>query len=352
MKSFLIKRIHKEAKTISWIQKHYTSNLTLLIASIASALGTHHAYLVILPPLFWISDSQDTELRIYALGLIGVVNWSNYSTGFLKDALELPRPPAPVRRKDVLHSISKEYGFPSTHTANAFGFAVFSFVLLLQRRASAGFLVPMLLSVFLFSYAVVVGLSRVLLGMHSFVDVIGGAVVGFGVSLAHLMVLDVFEHFLQSDSGLTFPISIAFLAVLSILAHPHPSDPCPCFDDSLCFVAAWTGAVLGVWHRFHYGDSKASHDFVSFYEFAIRFAIGIVTVLLARIIIKETLGIVIAGFLDTPKNQKAQKKRFRLQKFEAAVPTTRFIVYVLIGILATDLIPVYIFPLIHSTSFR
>ena len=81
-----MKQIARESKWIAYIQYRYGNTLTMTISAVASILGTHYAYLLICPALFWFNNSDPVSdiFQLYALGLVGVVAWSNYWSGFLK----------------------------------------------------------------------------------------------------------------------------------------------------------------------------------------------------------------------------------------------------------------------------
>jgi putative membrane protein len=78
------------------------------------------------------------------------------------------------------------YGFFSGHAANAFGFAVSSYMLLRQDRSRRwkGY------AWWIFSWATMVSISRIFVGKHFFGDVLVGAIVGaiIGYSLTRLAI--------------------------------------------------------------------------------------------------------------------------------------------------------------------
>ncbi len=88
------------------------------------------------------------------------------AVGFgLKYAIARPRP------SDLGVKPEAEPSFPSAHTANAFAFAT---TLSSYHRK---------FTVAMFAWALLVGFSRIYLGLHYFTDVIGGAILGIVVSL-------------------------------------------------------------------------------------------------------------------------------------------------------------------------
>lgn len=74
--------------------------------------------------------------------------------------------------QNMIHLVNNhcggQYGFVSSHAANAFGFAIFS-ALVIQKRN---------ISLALIFWAILVSYSRIYLGVHYPADIIGGAVLG------------------------------------------------------------------------------------------------------------------------------------------------------------------------------
>jgi len=83
----------------------------------------------------------------------------------VKYAVARPRP------SDLGVVPEAEPSFPSAHTANAFAFAT---TLSSYHRK---------FTIVLFAWAILVGFSRLYLGLHYFTDIIGGAILGIVVSL-------------------------------------------------------------------------------------------------------------------------------------------------------------------------
>jgi len=127
-----------------------------------------HLY-ILLPLLYWlVSPMQGGAFFILAFKAF-VAERLIYTV--LKKKLKRRRPPAAIPGFKSLIVPSDEFSFPSGHTSAAF---LFSTLCCLWFGAVA---LP------LFAWAAVVGLSRVLLGVHFVTDVIAGALIGTTVAL-------------------------------------------------------------------------------------------------------------------------------------------------------------------------
>lgn len=97
---------------------------------------------------------------------------ANLSATGLKAAIDRPRPPLRYPNQDPLVPVPTTASFPSGHAATAFaGATVLAFAF------------PRLVPVF-FGLAAAIGFSRVYLGVHYPLDVVGGAIIGAGVAVA------------------------------------------------------------------------------------------------------------------------------------------------------------------------
>ena len=132
----------------------------LWLLAAVSHLGNVVVWLAIASALSWTGREE-------ARGLIPALISCFILTGAIKAVVGAPRPPG------GLVPVEDPYSFPSGHTAIAFLAASYLAV------GVEGALRPALIAM-----AVAVAYSRVALGVHRVVDVVGGAIVGLMVALA------------------------------------------------------------------------------------------------------------------------------------------------------------------------
>ncbi|KAI8913996.1 PAP2 superfamily-domain-containing protein [Powellomyces hirtus] len=221
------------------------------------ALGTHTAFLLLLPCLFWFDSGSTMEVhgqsvdknRVYGRSLVLMLAAGVYLSGAAKDYIGLPRPLSPpVVRMSTSASIDVEYGFPSTHTANAVSLSLFTSLFFHRYWADSWSesSQTVIYSV-LVTYSILIAISRIVTGMHTLLDVVGGALVGGGIVLIHwFWLMAPMEEWLMSSW--TVPLVMIPLCILLISVHPDPEGPCPCFDDSVAFVGVLGGLMIGNWH--------------------------------------------------------------------------------------------------------
>lgn len=129
-----------------------------------SALGTEWFYLLLMPLLFWGAHRQ-LAVRLGTLLLFSVVVNEIFKAGFA-----LPRPywlqPA------LSLSQEKSFGFPSGHTQNAF--LIWPFLAFQSKKP--GFWLPLALLLAFF-----IAFSRLFLGVHFPLDVVGGMLIGLSI---------------------------------------------------------------------------------------------------------------------------------------------------------------------------
>lgn len=228
-----------------------------------SLLGTHSFFLIFLPLTFWLGSQRNGR------GLVAVTAIGCWMASVVKDLLCLPRPYAPPMRRLAIGTHHLEYGFPSTHTTNCVSMALYGFLLLRDRTNAAlapdSYLppvpswVPVVIGLALAVYAVSVAYGRVYAGMHSLMDVTGGALLGAGV----IPVQRALQHWLEPylvNPSLWVPSSITAVFLLLVTIHPQPVEDCPCFEDAVAFMAVLAGVNLGRWFDFRVGWLPVDDD--------------------------------------------------------------------------------------------
>ncbi|KAI9095917.1 PAP2 superfamily-domain-containing protein [Phlyctochytrium arcticum] len=259
IRAILLPYITAESRQIAYFQSLYITPFIARSCMYLGALGTHTAFLLLLPMLFWfdsgvtipVAGQQVDVNRVFGRSLVVLLGAGVYVSGCVKDWLGLPRPlTPPVRRVSGSAMIEAEYGFPSTHSTNAVSLSLFTALFALRYWLFQSDLWIQVLSVgVLACYAVAIGASRVVTGMHTVIDVLGGALIGIGLVLGHWWVgMDAMETQIMT-AGWALLINIPALCIILISIHPDPDGPCPCFDDSVAFVGTIGGLLMGNWHH-------------------------------------------------------------------------------------------------------
>lgn len=265
-------------------------------------LASHTFYVLMLPLPLWFGATLIARDLIYILGL-GI-----YITGNLKDCLCLPRPRSPPLHRITMSSYTtQEYGFPSSHSANATGV---TFLLLFKVYQHHAELSPSLykgLMFIFFIYYISLIFGRVYCGMHGFLDIIAGSLIGFVLFIYRVsfgVVVDkwLLESHNDSTLGLILtPIVIVSFFVLLIHVHVEPVDDCPCFDDSVAFLGVLIGLELSHWLAYvtgFFANRNRIHDFIMIeYHFEelgylksiLRVIVGILIVVLWKVISKQVV---------------------------------------------------------------
>lgn len=105
-------------------------------------------------------------------------------------------------------------------------------------------------------------LGRLYCGMHSFVDVIAGSLLGASIGLIQGKYGPQFEEYVASANW-TLPVGASLLCLLLTNQHPQPVDDCPCFEDAIASLALLTGTVIARWHAAQSGMDVPSGFYTS-----------------------------------------------------------------------------------------
>ncbi|KAI3405355.2 LCB3 [Candida oxycetoniae] len=202
-------------------------------------LASHTFYVLMLPPPIWFGASDLSRDLVYVLGL-GI-----YITGFLKDYFCLPRPRSPPLHRITMSSYTtQEYGFPSSHSANATAVTLVVFKSLLTHRANfaSSTFYALIYGLILYYCSLIFG--RLYCGMHGFFDILVGSSVGALLFLFRLYWGKQWDQFLFSHGIIIGIMLIIGIFVSLIHFHAEPVDDCPCFDDSVAFIGVLIGLDL------------------------------------------------------------------------------------------------------------
>lgn len=159
----------------------------------------------------------------------------------------LPRPLSPpLQRITMSGSAALEYGFPSTHSANAVSVALYAVLMLHRETNPFSPSTTLALEGLAYFYTLSIVIGRLYCGMHGFADVIIGSLMGAAISLVEFYYAPGLETWLYNSEYLA-PLIIALVIIVLVRVHPEPADDCPCFDDSVAFAGVMIGLELGMW---------------------------------------------------------------------------------------------------------
>lgn len=144
-------------------------------------------------------------------------------------------------------SAALEYGFPSTHSTNAVSVAVYVITLLNSPDATLSPRANFLFQGMTYLYVSSIVLGRLYCGMHGFLDVIVGCLLGTFISFLQFAYGPLLDDYVFSASGTQIALVVLILIVL-VRIHPEPADDCPCFDDSVAFAGVIIGVQVASWH--------------------------------------------------------------------------------------------------------
>lgn len=221
-----------------------------------------------------------------------------YATGFLKDMLCLPRPLSPpLARISMSGSAALEYGFPSSHSANAVSVAFYAIYTLRQSAEQDNSNWNTGLQALFYFYALSIIAGRLYCGMHGFLDVIVGSIMGALITAIQLVYGDWLDSFVFSGSYTDILIATLAVCVL-VRIHPEPADDCPCYDDSVSFAGVVIGINIGAWHYAQTGfalkdayPSSVPFDLqeMGLLKATIRIVLGVVVIFVWRATMKPAL---------------------------------------------------------------
>lgn len=149
----------------------------------------------------------------------GVVIADQVASGIIKEVVQRPRPSHVEDLQDLIHLVHGKkggrFGFVSSHAANSVCFALLSSLLFRNKLYSGALLV----------WAVLVSYSRIYLGVHYPLDIIGGAIVGIAGAILCFYVLKKFKSVIFAtthENGTlqtAIPVIVLGISFMLIIFH-------------------------------------------------------------------------------------------------------------------------------------
>lgn len=149
-------------------------------------------YLAIIIQIYRTYGWKNCLYLVVAIALV-ITCCDQMASGFLKPTFQRFRPSRSPEISHLVHIVNGytggKYGFASSHAANVFGLATFCSLLFSNKK----------LSLFLFSWAVLVSYSRIYLGVHYPGDIIVGTAIGLFFGYLIFKILPKFK-FIKLDN--------------------------------------------------------------------------------------------------------------------------------------------------------
>jgi membrane-associated phospholipid phosphatase len=226
-----------------------------------SFLGQEEFYILLLPLVYWCID------RRMGIGLGYVAMFSAWLNSVVKYIFAIPRPADPRLR---LPYPETSPSFPSGHAQNAV--ANWGYLAVRLRRPAMTVLAIVLI--------VLIGLSRIVLGVHFPQDVLGGWIIGVLLLGAFSWAEPRASRWLAAQSRVV-QVAVAVLVPLALIfLHPADTDGHYPVEQSITVGSSLVGLGLGLvmeraWVRFRVEGSVARR--------ALRLLLGLVVVIILYI---------------------------------------------------------------------
>lgn len=287
----LLPLVQWETLYLAWMQENIRVPVLDSYFALTANLGTHTFFTVMLPIMFWFGFTG------LGRGFVHVLASGVFFSGYLKDLFCLPRPLSPpLHRITMSDSAALEYGFPSTHSTNAVSIALYSLLTLHSvPDISLTLKVGLYALATIYTFSIVFG--RLYCGMHGFLDVIVGSVLGALLAMIEWSFRDPIDAYIYSGGALPILVILGIILIL-VRIHPEPADACPCFDDGVAFAAVVGGVEFGCWHYSKtmwswnepvLGTVPFSYKELGLLKTTLRLIFGIVLIFLWREVAKPTL---------------------------------------------------------------
>ncbi|NXG69269.1 SGPP2 phosphatase, partial [Baryphthengus martii] len=296
----------------------------------SAALGEEIFYITFLPFIYWNVDHSVSRRMIIVWSIVMYIGQVS------KDILKWPRPLSPPVVKLEMRT-DAEYGMPSTHAMAATAIS-FSFLIATVNQYQYPFELGLAAA---FVFSTLVCLSRLYTGMHTVLDVIGGALISAMLLVLLYPVWDTIDHLLLTSPFCPL-LSIAMPLVLCY-NYPKLDYYSPTRGDTTTILGAGAGATVGFWLNNQYAAPAYTRE-----KFQLglplltgkmvvvvlsRFFVGILIILLTRWLMKSVVLSLLGYRYKFPVGDLEARRRL-----EVEVPY-KFITYSSVGFSATVIVP-------------
>ncbi|KAJ1948371.1 Long-chain base-1-phosphate phosphatase [Linderina macrospora] len=234
IRQWMIQQVEWETPMLASIQKRLRAPLLDKFFVLTGMLGNHAFFFLALPFLHILG------LGPFARGVSNVVLLSVYLSGLAKDYVSAPRPASPPLvhiTRSPAHTF--EYGFPSSHTTYVVGTIMYITWFMYNVWNVHVLWIGVL---WVFGASIVFG--RIYCGLHSFVDIAGGFLVGTVEALVLIACNDALDSLMLSWTG---PLYICGALYLALSTIPRSLEMCPCCVDTFCALSVIAGIYVGAW---------------------------------------------------------------------------------------------------------
>lgn len=266
-------------------------------------IGNEVFYISFLPFVTWNYDDKIMILTCMAWAI------SMYIGQALKDILEMPRPSSPpvVKIEDrYLH----EFGFPSTHAMAVFTIS-WTLLTLVFKTLPQEETATLRLIISILSYVLIflVCLSRIYLGMHTYLDILGGLLLAFAINQIFLFNSSLIYGLIHDNFyGGVFFSSLFFLVCF---VYPNKKRWSSARADTFLIMGVGTGLSFGMTCKAalkieNVGKINFNNRTVDDYSILslvlLRTALGLISLIFIRFLCKELFYIVLKKIFKLKNN--------------------------------------------------